>query len=117
MRPAEFEIGGTLLSFFLMLFPVQVRLGLLAAEPHTSIVKADIFITKDQSLYKIERGRVKTDVSVSDRPRVRIKFQGGALDLILTSDEAYRIGAELILCADHLAATKKNPHPAKPSRG
>ncbi len=75
-------------------------------------MKADILVSKNQATYRIERGRATAEVGISDRPRLRIRFNGGAVDVSLTIEEAYRIGAELILCADHQAA-EKNQQPGR----
>lgn len=72
-------------------------------------MKADVIVSKDRSIYRIERGRAAAEVGMANRPRLRIKFNGGALDVSLTTEEAYRIGAELIICADLQSQKKVHP--------
>jgi hypothetical protein len=63
-------------------------------------MKAEILVQKQETLYRIERGRAGAEVRLCARPKLRIKFEGGALDLSLTLDEAYRLGAALIISAE-----------------
>jgi hypothetical protein len=72
-------------------------------------MKADVIVSIERSVYRIERGRATAEVGVGRRPRLRVRFNGGALDVSLTIDEAYRIGAELIVCADLQAQKKLTP--------
>ena len=72
-------------------------------------MKAEIMVHKDQSVYRIERGRAGAEIHLSQRPRLRINFAGGALDVSLTVDEAYRLGAALIVSAEIQVQEKKGP--------
>lgn len=74
-----------------------------------SAMKAEIIVRKDQFIYRIERGRARAEVGLSDRPQMRINFAGGALDVSLTVDEAYDLGAALIVSAEHQQRKKLHP--------
>ncbi len=67
------------------------------------LMKAEIIVLKDKSIYRIERGRADAEVGVSSRPRLKINFAGGALNVSLTIDEAYQLGAALIISAEQEA--------------
>lgn len=67
------------------------------------VMKAEIIVLKDKSIYRIERGRAGAQVGGSSRPRLKINFAGGALNVSLTIDEAYQLGAALIISAEQEA--------------
>ena len=73
-----------------------------------TIMKAEILVHKNQSVYRIERGRAAAEVRFAPRPRLRINFAGGALDVSLTIEEAYRLGVALIASAEMQVQERKN---------
>jgi hypothetical protein len=70
-------------------------------------MRAEIIVSKGQALYRIERGRAAAEVAITARPRLKIYFNGGALNVSLTTQEAYRLGAALIISAEHEEVMKR----------
>ncbi|MEO7298041.1 MAG: hypothetical protein ABI042_05635 [Verrucomicrobiota bacterium] len=69
-------------------------------------MRAEIIVAKNGSLYRIERGRATAEASVAERPQLKINFNGGAIQVSMTSDEAFRLAAELMTCAEYHSIRK-----------